>query len=111
VLEVFWSLCGGADCIRLTGLATDARPQVRPGTAGTGLPPMAGRLVRDEADLCFVPRFAFLDGTTYTVTVDGAIVATLVRAGPDRVPMTEVTGIYPTSAVVPSNLLRLYVWF
>ena len=32
---------------------------------------MAGRLVRDGDDLCFVPRFAFLDGTTYTVTVDG----------------------------------------
>ena len=25
--------------------------------------------------------------------------------------MTRVTGIYPTAAEVPSNLLRLYVWF
>jgi hypothetical protein len=72
---------------------------------------MAGRLVRDEADLCFVPRFAFLDGTAYTVTVDGAVAATLVRGGPDRAPTTEVSAIYPTSHEVPRNLLRLYVWF
>ena len=31
------------------------------------LPPMAGQLVRDGGDLCFVPRFAFVDGTTYAV--------------------------------------------
>jgi len=93
--------------------------RVFPGTAGcpetagppAGLPPTAGRLVRDGADLCFVPRFAFLAGTTYTVTVDGTTAAVLVRARPDRLPATEVTSIRPTAAVVPLNLLRLYVWF
>ena len=72
VTEVSWSRSGGADCIRLTGLPAGADVQVRPGTAAApgGLPPMAGRLVRDGDDLCFVPRFAFLDGTTYTVTVE-----------------------------------------
>ncbi len=88
-----------------------ARPQVRPGTAIGGLPPMAGRLIGDGADLCFIPRFAFLDGTAYTVTVEGAIAATLVRARPGRVATTEVAGIHPASAEVPRNLLRLYVWF
>jgi hypothetical protein len=72
---------------------------------------MAGRLVGDGADLCFVPRFAFLDGTTYTVTVEGTSAAVLVRARPDRLAATEVTGIRPTAAEVPLNLLRLYVWF
>jgi hypothetical protein len=72
---------------------------------------MAGRLVRDGADLCFVPRFTFLDGTTYTVTVEGATAAVLVRARPGRPVTTEMTGIRPTAAEVPSNLLRLYVWF
>ena len=48
------------------------RPGRRPAAVHGGLPPMAGRLVRDGADLCFVPRFAFLDGTAYTVTVDGS---------------------------------------
>ena len=72
---------------------------------------MAGRLVRDGDGLCFVPRFAFLDGTTYTVTVEGTSAAVLVRARSGRLAATEVTDICPTAAEVPSNLLRLYVWF
>jgi hypothetical protein len=113
VTEVCWSLSGGADCIRLTGLPAGADVQVRPGTAAEpgGRPPMAGRLDRDGAGLCFVPRFAFLDGTAYTVTVDGATAAVLIRARPDRPATTEVTAIRPTAAEVPCNLLRLYVWF
>ncbi len=109
--EVSWSRSGGADCIRLTGLPAGARVQVRPGTAIGGLPPMAGRLVCDGTGLCFIPRFAFLDGTAYTVTLEGAIAATLVRAPPGRIATTEVVAIRPTSAQVPRNLLRLYVWF
>jgi hypothetical protein len=72
---------------------------------------MAGRLVRDGDGLCFVPRFAFLDGTTYTVTVEGTSAAVLVRARSGRLAATEVTEIRPTAAEVPSNLLRLYAWF
>jgi hypothetical protein len=113
VTEATWSRSGGSDCIRLTGLPSGAGVQVFPGTAAApdGLPPMAGRLVRDAAGLCFVPRFPFLGGTTYTVAVDGASAAVLVRARPDRPATTEVTDIRPTAAEVPSNLLRLYVWF
>jgi hypothetical protein len=113
VTEVSWSRSGGADCIRLTDLPARAEVQVRPDTAiaAGGMPPMAGRLVRDGADLHFVPRFPFIDGTTYTVTVDGTIAATLVRIRPDRAATTGVAGIWPTSAEVPRNLLRLYVWF
>jgi hypothetical protein len=113
VTEVSWSRSGGADCIKLTDLPAGAGVQVQPGTANAagGLPPMAGQLVRDGADLYFVPRFAFIDGTAYTVTVEGAVAATLLRTRPDRVATTEVAGIHPTSAEVPRNLLRFYVWF
>ena len=109
--EAAWSR-SGEDCIRLTGLPAGADVRVFPGTAATagGLPPMAGRLVRDGADLCFVPRFAFLDGTIYTVTVDGTTAAVLVRARPGQA-VTKVAAIQPTAAEVPCNLLRLYVWF
>jgi hypothetical protein len=119
VTEASWSRSGGGDCIRLTGLPAGADVRVFPGTAASpqtaggagGLPSTAGRLVRDGDDLCFVPRFAFLDGTTYTVTVEGAIAAVLVRALPDLRPVTTVTGIRPTAAEVPCNLLRFYVQF
>jgi hypothetical protein len=112
VTEASWSRSRG-DCIRLTGLPAGADVRVFPGTAAAagGLPPMAGRLVPDGADLCFVPRFAFLDGTAYTVTVGGTTAAVLVRARPGQVAVTKVTAIRPTAAEVPCNLLRLYVWF
>lgn len=111
--EASWSRTGGGDCIRLTGLPAGADVRVFPGTAAAsdGLPPMAGQLVSDGAALCFVPRFAFLDGTTYTVTVDGTSAAALVRPRPGRPATTKVTGIRPTAAEVPVNLLRCYVWF
>jgi hypothetical protein len=113
VAEVCWSRCGDGDCIRLAGVAAGAEVSVRPASAAAagGLPPMAGQLVRDGADLCFVPRFGFADGTTYAVTIDGGAAAVLTRPRPDRPATTEVTGIWPTAAQVPCNLLRIYVWF
>jgi hypothetical protein len=113
VSDVSWSRRGGVDCIRLGGLAPEADVQVRPRMADVtgGLPPMAGRLVRDCGDTCFVPRFAFVDGTAYAVLVDGVTVAFLDRPRPDQPRTTEVLGIRPTATEVPRNLLRCYVWF
>jgi hypothetical protein len=113
VTEATWSRGGGGDCIRLTGLPAGADVRVFPGTAvaAGSLPPMAGRLERDGDDLCFIPRFAFLDGKSYTVLVDGAGAAVLVRPRPERPAATEVTGIHPTAAEVPVNLLRFYIRF
>lgn len=72
---------------------------------------MAGRLVRDGDDTCFIPRFAFLDGTTYRVAVDGIDAAVIVRPHPNGPATTEVLDIRPTATFVPRNLLRLYVRF
>jgi hypothetical protein len=108
-----WSRRDGADCIRLRQVDPGADVQVRPGapvTAGE-LPAMAGRLIRDGGDVCFVPRFGFADGTTYTVTVASVTVAVLARPRPERPATAEVVGIRPTAAEVPRNLLRLYVCF
>jgi hypothetical protein len=109
--SVSWSRCGGQDCVRLTGVPAGSDVLVRPATALGDLPPAAGRVVADGGDLCFLPRFAFLDGTTYAVAVDGVLVADLVRQRPARAATTEVLAIYPTAAEVPLNLLRYYVWF
>jgi hypothetical protein len=113
VTEASWSRSGGGDCIRLTGLPAVADVRVFPGRAAKdgSLPPMAGRLEQDGADLCFVPRFAFLDGVSYTVTVEGSSAAVLVRPRPERSAVAEVTGMRPTAAEVPVNLLRFYIWF
>lgn len=108
-----WSQYGGADCIRLAGVAAGLDVQVRPSLAAVAgdFPAMAGRVVRDGDDVCFVPRFPFVDGTSYTIAVAGVTVAVLIRPGLDRPATTEVLAIYPTAAEVPRNLLRFYIWF
>jgi hypothetical protein len=109
-----WSSChGGQDCIRLSGLGNACLVRVQPASAAaTGTaPPMAGDVVRDGTDLCFVPRYPFVAGTTYTVSVDGLGTVDLTRPAPPPVPTTEVVAIHPTALVVPRNLLRCYVWF
>jgi hypothetical protein len=113
VSDVSWSRCGGQDCVRLRGLASAADVQVRPHTAVVvdALPPMAGRLVRDGDDICFLPRFGFIDGTAYTVLVEGIPAAVLVRPQSAVPATTEIVDILPTATEVPRNLLRLYVWF
>jgi hypothetical protein len=118
-MHVMWSRCGGLDCIRAPGLPVGTRLQVRPAAAAEfgGIPAMGGRLVVDGADLCFVPRFGFVDDTSYVVTIDGpttdatATPVRLHRQGPERAASTDVLGIYPSAASVPRNLLRLYIWF
>jgi hypothetical protein len=106
VTQAFWD----AGRIRLRGLPSGADVRVRPGS-GAELPAMAGSLVADGDDLCFVPRFPFVDGTTYTVRVGSAVVATLTRPRPERAATTAVVEIHPTAAEVPRNLLRCYVRF
>jgi hypothetical protein len=72
---------------------------------------MAGRYVALEGGVSFIPRFRFVDGTAYAIEVDGVFAASLFRPEPDRRPVSEVVGIWPTAAEVPRNLLRLYIWF
>jgi hypothetical protein len=113
VSAVSWSHCGGQDCVRLRGLASATDVQVRPHPTVIvhKLQSMAGRLVRDGDDICFVPRYPFIDGTAYTVLVEGVPAAVLVRPQPVAPTTTEVLDILPTATEVPRNLLRLYVWF
>jgi hypothetical protein len=117
VNEVSWSRCDDEECVRVSVARAGDHVRVFPRmTAGVdldGLPPMAGRLVRDQDrdDICFIPRFAFVDGTAYAVVIDGATVAVLDRPTVGGPATTEVADIRPTTREVPRNLLRLYVSF
>lgn len=106
-----WSQCAGAECIRLGALPDATDVQVRTATAPPGFPSMVGRLVRDGADLCFVPRFPFIAGVPYLAVINGAVTGVLLRPRPNRPATTEVLSICPTATEVPRNLLRLYVEF
>jgi hypothetical protein len=113
VTEVVWSTSGGTPCIRVCDLAPEATVEVRPALASRPgrFQPMAGHLQRNGPDACFVPRFGFVDGTPYAVSVAGHTAAVLLRA-PHHWPVsTEVLAIYPSAGTVPRNLLRMYVAF
>lgn len=107
MIEASWDAGG----IRLRGVPAGTEVQVRPDADIVDLPPTAGRLRQDGDDLSFVPRFGFVDGTTYVVRAGGVVVATLTRPRPERPSSTEVVDIYPTTDEVPRNLLRCYVQF
>ncbi len=87
--------------------------QVYPHTAEVAarFPPMAGHTTRDGDDVCFVPRFAFMEGAPYAVTIGGAMAAVLVRPARPIGATTEVLSIHPLAQEVPRNLLRCYVVF
>jgi hypothetical protein len=107
VIEASWD----GDGIRLRGAPPGTEVEVRPAADILGLPPTAGSVSAGGDGLRFVPRFGFVDGTAYVVRAGGVVVATLTRARPERVAVTEVVEIYPTADEVPRNLLRCYVRF
>ena len=88
-------------------------------SGGRALQPVAGRFEIDEDAVCFIPRFPFVDGGSYSLVLD-----TLPEAGgynfevwtiqrPARAvePIAEVVAIYPSTDELPVNLLRLYIHF
>jgi hypothetical protein len=79
------------------------------------LQPVAGSFVVQGDAACFVPRFPFVAGVSYALVVDPGSaspeVRTILRPERAQVPTTHVVAIYPTTASVPVNLLKLYVHF
>ena len=139
-LELAWTKYEGRGCLRirgwpgtefreLSGLATVELAQrlvVLPSEvveAGTGLPviqPTSGRFEIDQDAICFVPRFPFLDGTSYSLLVDSKPgercvdspeVWTIQRPAPEGTPTTSVVAIYPSADELPVNQLKFYVHF
>ena len=139
-LELAWSEHEGRGCLRirgwtgpefreLSGLATLELAQrlvVLPSEvveAGTSLPvvqPTAGRFETYKDAIYFVPRFPFLDGTSYSLLVDSGAgersvdrpqVWTIQRPAPEGTPTTGVVAIYPSADELPVNQLKFYVQF
>lgn len=108
MVEANWARHAGRDCVHLAGTVG---AEVRPASAFADAPPMAGALDVVGTDTYFVPRFGFVAGTAYSVTVDGAVVATLTYPARDAERTTGVEAIHPSTSVVPRNLLRCYVTF
>ena len=94
--------------------------------SGEKQPPIVGRYDIESRAIRFQPHFPFTPGLTYYGRFDGELFDALVGnpAGttpdleatfamplPERDPTTRVEAIYPSSTLLPENLLRLYVHF
>jgi len=83
---------------------------------GTGdLPPLLGTYTVERDTLVFHPSFPITAGVRYRAVFHPAGMAPLERTfdGPakDTTPSTRVVQIYPSADVLPSNQLRLYIYF
>ncbi len=139
-LELAWSEHQGRSCLRVRGwtgaefrelgglaagkivrgLAVVPSEFIEAGGNLRAIQPMAGRFEIDEDAICFIPRFPFLDGMSYSLLVDSAPeergvdsleVWTIQRPAPEDTPTTDVVAIYPTADELPVNQLKLYVHF
>ena len=85
-------------------------------TGPADAPPLLGVYSVEAGALLFRPRFPFAPDVRYRAVfhspADGAYVEKLFE-GPAKptVPEASVEAVYPSAAVLPSNILRLYVWF
>ena len=88
------------------------------GAGWRALQPVAGSFEFDQDAVCFLPRFPFLDGISYSLLVDWEEKAgdsfevwTIQRPGPDGKPTTTIVTIYPSIEELPVNQLKLYIHF
>jgi hypothetical protein len=85
--------------------------------AGTGdIPPLLGTYAVEAGVLAFHPSFPFAPGVRYRAVFhppDGGAPIERTFDGPPRetVPRTRVERVYPSGDVLPSNQLRLYIYF
>lgn len=87
--------------------------------AALDLPPMAGTYLIEKGELRFTPRFPFRSATAYRAVLQplepGAkpLVKEFLAPSPrpGSTSPTRIATIYPTSAILPENLLKFYLHF
>lgn len=77
---------------------------------GKDLPPMLGSYSLEGGALVFHPRFPLTPGLQYRAVYDGT---EALFDGPQapKVARAHVERVYPSASVLPSNQLKLYVYF
>ena len=84
--------------------------------AGSGdVPPLAGSSSAENGTIVFHPRFPLAPGVRYRVVFTprggSPIEKTFESPASAPVPSARVERVYPSADVLPSNLLRLYIYF
>ena len=82
--------------------------------AGANVPPMLGASSLKGRDLVFLPRFPLVAGQTYRAVLSwpgGRAEAAFTIPRRDVPATAVVESVYPSSSVVPENLLKFYIHF
>jgi len=78
---------------------------------GDGVPAMLGTYAVEAGSVVFRPRFPLAAGVRYRAVFDGAAEAFFDGPKVSAGPAAKVAQVYPSSGILPSNLLKLYVYF
>ena len=85
------------------------------GRGAENVPPLAGAYAVEGDALVFHPRFALVPGVRYRAVFDAPggkpLAATFEKKRQQLTATTRVTHVYPTTDVLPSNTLKLYIYF
>jgi hypothetical protein len=79
-------------------------------TTGPGNPPLFGTYSVENGQPTFRPRYPLSPGVTYYARF-GDVSAVIQGPKPVQTPPTRVVALYPSSAVLPDNQLKLYLVF
>ena len=88
-----------------------------PGTSqgADNVPPLAGTYAVEGDSLVFHPRFALVPGVRYRAVFQPPggkpIEASFEKKREPLAATTRVTHVYPSTGVLPSNTLKLYIYF
>ena len=139
-LELAWSEREEYSCLRIGGWSGAELRELRGLSSGNlgrrlavlptelvdagvdyrAIQPIAGKFEIGQDAICFIPRFAFVGGLSYSLLVespiekrpvDGLEVWTIHRPAPEVTPKTGVVAVYPSTDELPVNQLKLYVHF
>lgn len=96
-----------SDVARVSGQSTDIPP--------ANLPPLAGSYSVESGVLVFHPRFPVTSGVRYFAVFQlpggKPVEVTFNEKRADTTPTTHVVHVYPSADVLPSNTLKLYIYF
>lgn len=73
--------------------------------------PVLGELFVKEQEVIFEPLIAFSKGLEYEVRLKGKLLDKIRIPSPGNENPTQVLAIYPSSSVLPENLLKMYIHF
>lgn len=89
--------------------------RVYSGAAVENVPPLAGTYAVEGDSLVFHPRFPLVPGVRYRTVFESPgnkpVTATFEKKREQLAATTHVTHVYPSTGVLPSNTLKLYIYF